>query len=87
MEVQSLQREITITKNRKLVGEIVDVLVEGPSRKDPSRWTGRTRTNKIVNFSGPGGLSGEFLPLRITAAGFLSLEGEMHAVAPRGRIL
>jgi tRNA-2-methylthio-N6-dimethylallyladenosine synthase len=83
MEVQSLQREITIVKNRELIGEIVDVLVEGPSRKDPSRWTGRTRTNKIVNFSGPGGLSGEFLPLRITAAGFLSLEGELS----RGRML
>ncbi|MCX7591664.1 MAG: tRNA (N6-isopentenyl adenosine(37)-C2)-methylthiotransferase MiaB [Kiritimatiellae bacterium] len=36
--------------NKRLVGHVVEVLVEGPSRRNPARWTGRTRTNKIVVF-------------------------------------
>ena len=37
---------------QRFVGRTLDVLVEGPSRTDPSRLRGRTRHNKVVNFSG-----------------------------------
>ena len=56
-----LQEEITLKKNRSLVGSTPNVLVEGLSKKqsnmrqqtrpsDDLQWTGRTSTNKIVNF-------------------------------------
>jgi len=51
-DVLELQAGITFDKNRRLKGEIVEVLVEGPSETNPDKLTGRTTTNKIVNFYG-----------------------------------
>ncbi len=48
--VLKLQEEITFNKNKTLEGQILEVLVEGPSASDKDKLTGRTRTNKIVNF-------------------------------------
>jgi len=48
----ALQQAITLDKNRALVGSVVEVLAEGPSKKDPSVATTRTRTNKIVHVPG-----------------------------------
>ena len=45
-----LQNDIGREKNRAHVGELVEVLVEGVSDKDPARLMGRTRTNKLVVF-------------------------------------
>ena len=39
-------------QHRKFVGRQVQILVEGPSKKNPARLTGRTRCNKIVVFDG-----------------------------------
>ncbi len=44
MEVQNLS---SLRRNEEMLGKIVEVLAEGPSR-NPAVWTGRTRTNKIV---------------------------------------
>ena len=52
-----MQKEITLEINKNLVGQSPDVLVEGPSGRYPGQLTGRTRTNKIVNF--PGDEAGE----------------------------
>jgi len=53
--------EVVNESNRRilegLVGSEVEVLCEGPSKTNPARMMGRTRTNKIVVFPpGPGGL-------------------------------
>jgi tRNA-2-methylthio-N6-dimethylallyladenosine synthase len=48
--VQALQRELQERRLASLVGEHVEVLVEGPSKTEPGRLTGRTRQNHIVNF-------------------------------------
>ena len=48
----ALQREITLEKNRALIGTEVSLLAEGQSRKDPRMATGRTRGNKIVHVPG-----------------------------------
>ncbi|HWR98521.1 MAG TPA: tRNA (N6-isopentenyl adenosine(37)-C2)-methylthiotransferase MiaB [Candidatus Methanoperedens sp.] len=80
VEVQSLQRGVTEELNRRLVGEQVEVLVEGHSRRSAAEFTGRTRTNKIVNFSAEVPPSpGDFVSVRITGAGFLSLQGRRSA--------
>jgi tRNA-2-methylthio-N6-dimethylallyladenosine synthase len=47
--LQKLQRDITLKKNRGLEGKVLEVLVEGASKKG-DQLTGRTSTNKIVNF-------------------------------------
>ena len=55
--LQEVQREITFQKNRALEGQVVDVLVEGRSKQSDRDVTGRTRSNKSVNFKGDLGLS------------------------------
>ncbi len=47
-----LQRQISLECNEALVGRTVEVMSEGPSRKDPAVVTARTRTNKIVHVAG-----------------------------------
>jgi tRNA-2-methylthio-N6-dimethylallyladenosine synthase len=61
--------------NARLVGRTVEVLCEGPSKTNSSRLTGRTRTNKIVNFEGAAHLVGTFVDLRIERATAFSLYG------------
>jgi tRNA-2-methylthio-N6-dimethylallyladenosine synthase len=56
------------------------VLVEGPSRTDPSRLRGRSRHNKVVNFTGLGE-PGELVPVEITAATSQTLSGEASLLA------
>ena len=51
--VEAVQRHAT-ERAQRFVGRTMDVLVEGPSRTDPSKLRGRTRHNKTVNFSGRG---------------------------------
>ena len=75
-DLMSLQRKITERKNQSLQGTTQEVLVEGPSPKDLGKLTGRTRTNKIVNFYGPLQMVGRTLPLKITRCGLYSLEGK-----------
>jgi len=62
-----LQERISVEKNQVLVGTVVEVLTEGPSRKDASMATARTRTNKVVHVPGeyPAGV---FLEAAITRA-------------------
>jgi tRNA-2-methylthio-N6-dimethylallyladenosine synthase len=59
----------------RLVGREVEVLCEGPSKTNPARLTGRTRTNKIVVFEGDEKLAGEILGVRIQRANGFSLYG------------
>jgi tRNA-2-methylthio-N6-dimethylallyladenosine synthase len=60
-----------------MVGTVQRVLVEGPSRRDPSELAGRTSNNRTVNFSGSSGLVHGFADLRITEARHHSLRGEL----------
>lgn len=48
-EILEIQEEITTKKNRLLEGTIQEILIEGESKTDKGKLTGRTRTNKIVN--------------------------------------
>jgi tRNA-2-methylthio-N6-dimethylallyladenosine synthase len=57
-----LQQRISLEKNEALVGRAVEVLTEGPSRKDPQVAAARTRTNKVVH------LPGAYPPGRFLAA-------------------
>ena len=72
------------------VGLIEEILVEGPSKKDPDVMSGRTRQNKLVHVAAPEGVAltaGTFADVRITAAADHWLRGELlevtAAAAPR----
>jgi len=58
------------------VGRRVQILVEGPSKKNPARLTGRTRCNKIVVFEGSPQNYGRLLDVTIQRAGTFTLYGE-----------
>ncbi len=75
-QLLKLQDSITYKKNKALEGQILKVLVEGLSDSDGDKLTGRTRTNKIVNFNGDIDLIGEILRIKIIDAKLHSLSGE-----------
>jgi tRNA-2-methylthio-N6-dimethylallyladenosine synthase len=69
--------EIGKRKYDAFVGRRTQILVEGPSKKNPARMAGRTRCNKIVVFD-PAGREhrGQLLDVKITRAGSFTLYGE-----------
>ena len=73
----ALQERISLERNRALMGTRIETLVEGPSRKDPSRVTARTRTNKIVHLPASAGGPGSFVDAIVTAAHPHHLDGEV----------
>ncbi len=70
----NMQKEITFKKNREYENKVVEVLVE--EEKD-GKYTGRTRTNKLVHIEGGNNLLGEIVKIKIRKANRFSLEGEM----------
>lgn len=69
--------ETSAKKNKEYEGRVVEVLVEGESRKNPDVLSGRTRTNKLVNFEGPKSVIGEVVFVEITDARTWSLNGRL----------
>ncbi|MDD3153435.1 MAG: tRNA (N6-isopentenyl adenosine(37)-C2)-methylthiotransferase MiaB [Victivallaceae bacterium] len=70
------RRVQTALKNE--VGETREVLVEGVSHRNAERWTGRTQTNRTVNFLPVEGIAvGQLRQIQITRAGSVSLFGKV----------
>jgi tRNA-2-methylthio-N6-dimethylallyladenosine synthase len=72
--VPAVQRH-ALQRSQRFIGRTLDVLVEGPSRTDPERQRGRTRHNKVVNFTGLAA-PGELTQVRIDTATSQTLGGE-----------
>jgi len=66
----------TRRSNEKLVGTRVEVLCEGPSKTNPARLMGRTRTNKVVVFEAEENRIGEIFDVAIERANGFSLYGQ-----------
>ena len=77
--VELVQRRAT-ERAQRFVGREMEVLVEGPSRTDPSRLRGRIRHNKTVNFDGAAS-PGELVQVRIDSATSTTLGGEERLLA------
>lgn len=74
--LMELQSSIGLEKNRELIGRTVEVLAEGPSKKDPTLTTTRTRGGKLVHV--PGYLAeGTFATATITDAAKFHLLGSV----------
>jgi tRNA-2-methylthio-N6-dimethylallyladenosine synthase len=86
VQVERMERLVEVVQRRareraqRFVGRTLDVLVEGPSRKDPSLLRGRTSHNKVVNFAGLAE-PGEIVPVEIHAATSQTLAGEASLLA------
>jgi tRNA-2-methylthio-N6-dimethylallyladenosine synthase len=74
--LQAIQRRMTLKKNRELIGRNFKVLVEGASKKG-QELTGRTDTNKIVNFKCDNKHINKFIDVTVKRASFNSLWGEL----------
>jgi tRNA-2-methylthio-N6-dimethylallyladenosine synthase len=74
-----LVQRIATTRNATRVGRVEEVLVEGPSRTDPSILRGRTRRNTTVNFSGDAP-AGALVDVRIESATSTTLAGTQAAL-------
>jgi tRNA-2-methylthio-N6-dimethylallyladenosine synthase len=67
--------ESTRRAGERLVGQCVEILCEGPSKTNPARLMGRTRTNKIVVFECNEKLIGEIVHVHVQQANGFSLYG------------
>ena len=77
--VLSKVNEILVDLNASYVGKTVEVLIEGKSKTDESKFTGRTRQNKLVNFTvknPEANLLGTLMNVKITESNTFSLVGE-----------
>lgn len=72
-----LQNSISKKINDTMLGRTVEVLVEGPSKNNENILTGRTRSNKIVNFEGNKELVGSLVMVKIDKIQTWSLEGKI----------
>jgi tRNA-2-methylthio-N6-dimethylallyladenosine synthase len=81
VKVERMERLVEVVQRRareraqRFIGRTLEVLVEGPSRTDPSRLRGRSRHNKVVNFAGLGE-PGELVSVRVQAATSQTLLGQ-----------
>jgi len=80
--VELVQRQAR-ERAQRFVGRTVEVLVEGASRTDPDRLRGRTRHNKVVNFSGLA-TAGELTMVEVHSATSQTLAGEERLLARAG---
>ncbi len=72
----ALVNEIGARHYQRCVGCRAQILVEGPSKKNPARMMGRTRSNKIVVFDGSERHRGQLMDVQVTRAGSFTLYGD-----------
>ncbi len=76
-----LQNRITCEINRSQVGRVFEVLVEGPSQKDPTKLAGFTRENKMMHFVGSPELVGKIVKVRADEAHLWGFYGTVVEVS------
>jgi tRNA-2-methylthio-N6-dimethylallyladenosine synthase len=79
-QLQQIQKSITLKKNRRLEGQALEILVEGESKKG-GQLTGRTATNKIVNFANNNSFLGKLVNVTIKRAHVNSLWGVLTVIS------
>ncbi|MCF6155296.1 MAG: tRNA (N6-isopentenyl adenosine(37)-C2)-methylthiotransferase MiaB [Candidatus Brocadia sp.] len=77
IKLLALQKCISLEENKEIIGKNVQVLVEGASKSDSNKLSGRTRQNHIVIFHGPADLVGRLVDVMIYDATDLALYGKL----------
>ena len=76
-ELMRVQDKITLEKNEEQIGREFEVLVDGPSRRDPTRLQGYTRCFRMMHFAGSVELKGQLVTLRATEPHHWGLSGRV----------
>ena len=76
-KLNELVRKYAKENNEKYIGQILEVLVEGPSKTNDNILTGYSPQQKVVNFTGNANI-GDIVKIKITSASRFSLNGEMY---------
>ncbi len=77
--VNEKQRQISVQRNKRHLGQIVEAMVEGKNDAR-NQWIGRTSQIKVLNFTAPEGVQfkpGSYVNVRVTSVFPNSLVGEM----------
>lgn len=77
-KLMSVQNQESLEWRQHMIGTRVEVLVEGPSKTNSQRLTGRTRGNELVVFKGELETVGSLVQVRIHEAGSWTLIGEVE---------
>ena len=77
LRLLKVQEAISRARHESMVGRTYEVLVEGPSKKDASVLTGRTRGNHILHFPGGRDLAGHLVDVTVRDCSPVSLRGEL----------
>lgn len=78
-KLMNVQNQRNLEWRQKMIGETYEVLVEGPSKTNPERLTGRTRGNELIVFSGYSELIGSLVNVKIIEAGSWTFIGEIES--------
>jgi tRNA-2-methylthio-N6-dimethylallyladenosine synthase len=78
--LMDLVNAIAKQRYEALVGQTAEILVEGPSKRNSARYSGRTRCNRIVVFDGAPRHVGQLMNVKITRAGSFTLYGDPAVV-------
>ncbi len=76
--LNSVITEVAHKCNKQYLGKIVEVLVEGKSQRNDARLSGRTRTNKIVNFAGTESLTGQLVNVLVESVNPWAMRGVLN---------
>ena len=75
--LKELFEKQVIENNKKYIGKIEKILIEGPSKSNDKMLTGRTDSNKVVNIKAPKELIGQMVDIKITEDHKWYLSGEV----------
>ncbi|MFN8053505.1 MAG: MiaB/RimO family radical SAM methylthiotransferase [Acidimicrobiales bacterium] len=79
--LRAIVERSSVRRNEARIGRVEEVIVEGPSKKNPDVLTGRTRQNKLCHFAAPHPIrSGSYAMVEVTGAGLSHLTGEFRDV-------
>jgi tRNA-2-methylthio-N6-dimethylallyladenosine synthase len=77
--LNALNAELSRANNESMIGEVVEVLVEGESKNNTHVLSGRSRTNALIHLEGPKEWIGQFVQVRITEAQTWYMKAEIVA--------
>jgi len=76
--LMSVQNQESLEWRQHMIGKVYEVLIEGPSKTNPKRLTGRTRGNELVVFTGNPEIIGTLVNVRVVEAGSWTLVGDIE---------
>ena len=76
-EIIEVQNQLSAEANKRCIGKVYEVLVEGTSKRSREQLVGRTEQNRVVVFDRGSHRVGDFVTVRITDASSATLKGEL----------